>query len=89
MIKRYKYYLVFSIIYWLVTLSGVALFSVSFQKVPVGHYGLKTNYFSPEINPVYYVPGLYNTGVGFYFILFPSSKQYVVDNKVSVINLNL
>lgn len=89
MIRRNKYILVFSIIYWLVAIVGIVLFSVSFQKVPIGSYGLKANYFSPTIDPTYYSSGLYDIGVGNYFILFPSTKQYLVDNKVSIINQNL
>ena len=89
MIRRHKYILVFSIIYWFIAFSGIALFSVSFQKVPLGHYGLKTNYFSPQIDPNYYLQGLYNTGVGYYFVLFPSTKQYVTDKTLTIINKNL
>lgn len=89
MIRRTKYLLVFSIVYWLVVIVGVILFSVSFQKVPIGSYGLKANFFNPDVDPNYYVPGLYNTGVGFYFILFPSTKQCLLDNKVAIINQNL
>lgn len=89
MIRRNKYILVFSILYWLVAITGIVLFSVSFQKVPIGYYGLKANYFNPNVDPQYYSPGLYDAGVGFYFILFPSAKQYIVDNKVSIINKNL
>lgn len=89
MIRRTKYLLVFSLIYWLVVIVGVVLFSVSFQKVPIGYYGLKANFFSPDISADYYTPGLYDAGVGFYFILFPSTKQFLLDNKVTVINQNL
>lgn len=89
MIRRTKYLLVFSIIYWVIVIVGIILFSVSFQKVPIGSYGLKANYFNPDINPLYYTAGLYNTGIGFYFILFPSTKQYLLDNKVTIINQNL
>jgi hypothetical protein len=89
MIRRTKYLLGFTIIYWLVVIIGVILFSVSFQKVPIGHYALKANYFSPDISQSYYTPGLYDAGVGFYFILFPSTKQYLLDNRVAIINQNL
>jgi len=89
MIKRYKYILVFSIIYWLVVIIGVILFSVSFQKVPIGSFGLRANFFSPDISPVYYTAGLYDAGVGYYFILFPRTKQCLIDNRVAVINKNL
>lgn len=80
MIRRHKYLLVYSIIFWLSVVVGIVLFSVSFQKVPIGMYGLRANYFSPTIDSTYYTPGLYDTGIGFYFILFPSTKQYIVDN---------
>lgn len=89
MIRRTKYLLVFSIIYWAIAIIGIALFSVSFQKVPIGYYGLKANYFNPNVDSNYYTPGLYDVGVGYYFILFPSTKQYLVDNKVPIINQNL
>jgi len=89
MIKRNKYILAYSIVFWIGVIVGVILFSVSFQKVPIEMYGLRANYFSPTIDPAYYTPGLYDTGIGFYFILFPSVKQYIVDSKVTVINLNL
>lgn len=89
MIRRNKYLLVFSIIYWLVVIIGVALFAVSFQKVPIGSFGLRANFFSPDINPLYYTAGLYNAGVGYYFILFPRTKQCLIDNRVTVINKNL
>lgn len=89
MIRRNKYILVFSIIYWLIALIGVVLFSVSFQKVPIGYCGLKANYFSPKIESSFYSPGLYDIGVGYYFILFPSTRQYLVDNQVAIINQNL
>lgn len=89
MIRRNKYLLVFSIIYWLVVVAGVILFSVSFQRVPIGYYALRANSFSPDISPVYYTSGLYDAGVGYYFILFPSTKQCLIDNRVGVINQNL
>jgi len=89
MLRRHKWLLGFSIVYWVIVMAGIALFSVSFQKVPIGKYGLKANYFSPNIESIYYTPGLYNAGVGFYFILFPSAKQYMLDNRVAVINKNL
>jgi hypothetical protein len=89
MIRQTKYILVFSIIYWLIVIIGVILFSVSFQKVPIGSYGLKANYFNPTIDESYYTSGLYDTGIGYYFILFPSTKQYLVDNRVAIINQNL
>lgn len=50
MIRRTKYLLVFSIVYWLIVIVGVVLFSVSFQKVPVGYYALKANFFNPDID---------------------------------------
>lgn len=68
---------------------GIALFSVSFQKVPVSSYGLRANYFSPTIDPTYYTSGLYDVGVGYYFINFPSTKQQIIDNRVAIINQNL
>jgi hypothetical protein len=89
MIKRNKWLLGFSIIYWILVIVGIVLFSVSFQKVPIETYGLKTYYFSPNINPVYYIPGLYDIGVGYYFITVPSTKQYILDNSLVVINKNL
>ncbi|EFX61254.1 hypothetical protein DAPPUDRAFT_340344 [Daphnia pulex] len=89
MIRRTKFLLAFSIVYWLVVIVGVVLFSVSFQHVPIGSYGLKANFFKPDISPLYYTPGLYDAGVGFYFILFPSTKQCLIDNRVTVINRNL
>lgn len=81
--------LIFSIVYWLVVISGIALMSVAFQKVPIGSYGLKANHFSPNIDSAYYTPGLYQAGIGFYFILFPSAKQYLLDKRVALINQNL
>ena len=89
MIRRHRWWLGFSIIYWLVVLLGVVLNSLALQKVPIEHYGLRAYFFSPTIDQSYYIPGLYDIGVGYYFITFPSSKQYVLDNKVSVINQNL
>jgi hypothetical protein len=87
--RRTKYLLVFSIIYWLIVFIGIALFSVSFQKVPVSHYGLRANYFNPTIDPTYYTSGLYDVGVGYYFINFPSTKQQIIDDSVTIINQNL
>jgi len=77
--RRNKWLLGFSIIYWVLVIMGVVLFAVSFQKVPLENYGLKTYYFSPNVNSVYYLPGLYDTGVGYYFITIPSTKQYLLD----------
>ena len=79
----------FSIIFWIVVIMGVILNAVSFQKVPLETYGLRAYYFSPSVDSTYYIPGLYNVGVGYYFITFPSSKQYVIDSRVQVINKNL
>ena len=87
--RRNKWLLGFSIIYWVIVLIGITLFAASFQKVPLENYGLKTYFFSPNVNPVYYIPGLYNVGVGYYFINIPSTKQYLLDNNVTVINKNL
>lgn len=81
--------LVFSIVYWLAVVVGIILFSLSFQRVPIGSYALRANSFSPEISPIYYTSGLYDAGVGYYFILFPSTRQCLIDNKVTVINQNL
>jgi hypothetical protein len=87
--KRNKIILGFSIAYWIVVAVGVALFSVAFENVPIGYYALKANYFAPNIENAYYVEGLYNKGIGFYFILFPRTKQIVIDNEVRVINKDL
>lgn len=87
--RRNKCLLGFSIIYWVVVLIGIALFAASFQKVPLEHYGLKAYFFSPNVNPYAYIPGLYDVGVGYYFITIPSTKQYLLDNNVTVINKNL
>lgn len=89
MIRRTKYLLVFSIIYWLIVVVGVILFSLSIQSVPIGYYALRANSFSPDISPIYYTSGLYDAGVGYYFILFPSTMQCLIDNRVEVINQNL
>lgn len=89
MIRRNKWLLGFSLIYWLLIIMGVILNILSLKKVPLENYGLRAYFFSPNVDPNYYIPGLYNIGVGYYFITFPSSKQYVIDNKVSVINKNL
>lgn len=89
MIRRTQYLLVFSIIYWLIVVAGIVLFSLSFQSVPIGYYALRANSFSPDISPLYYRSGLYDAGVGYYFILFPSTKQCLIDNRVGVINQNL
>ena len=72
--RRTKYLLVYSIIYWIIVIIGIALFSVSFQKVPIS---------------TYYTSGLYDVGVGYYFINFPSIKQQIIDNQVDIINQNL
>lgn len=87
--RRNKWLLGFSIIYWFLVIVGIVLFSVSFQKVPLEKYGLKTYYFSPNVNSVYYLPGLYDIGVGYYFITIPSTKQYLLDKSVTVINKNM
>ena len=89
MIRRHKWLLRFSIIYWLIIILGVVLNALALKKVPIESYGLRTYFFSPNVDPVYYTAGLYNIGVGYYFITFPSSKQYLLDNRVSVINQNL
>lgn len=89
MLRRTKFILGFSLIYWGIVIVGIILFSVSFQKVPIGYFGLKANYFNPNVVSTYYTPGLYDIGVGFYFILYPSAKQYLIDNKINVINQNL
>lgn len=87
--RRTKYLLVYSIIYWIIVIIGIALFSVSFQKVPISNYGLRANYFNPTIDSTYYTSGLYDVGVGYYFINFPSTKQQIIDNQVDIINQNL
>jgi len=87
--RRNKWLLGFSIIYWVLVCIGITLFAVAFQKVPLENYGLKTYFFSPNVNPLYFIPGLYNIGVGYYFITIPSTKQYLLDNNVTVINKNL
>jgi len=89
MIRRHKWLLRFSIIYWLIIILGVVLNILALQKVPLESYGLRTYFFSPSVDPLYYTSGLYNIGVGYYFITFPSSKQYVLDNRISVVNQNL
>lgn len=87
--KQHKALLIFSIVFWLAIILAIILFALAFSKVPIGYYGLKADYFNPQISTQYYTPGLYNIGVGFYFILFPSSKQYLLDNKVTITNKNL
>lgn len=89
MIRRNKWLLRFSIIYWLLILFGMLLNGLSLKKVPIETYGLRAYFFSPTVDASYYLPGLYNPGIGYYFITFPSSKQYVLDTQVSVINKNL
>lgn len=89
MIRRNKWLLGFSIVYWLIIIMGAILNIFALRKVPLETYGLRAYSFSPNVSPVYYTPGLYNIGVGYYFITFPSSKQYVLDNKVIVTNKNL
>ena len=89
MIRRHKWLLGFSIIFWLVVVVGIALNALALQKVPLGNFGLKTYFFSPNLEPTYFTPGLYDIGVGYYFLTFPSDLQYLVDQKMTAVNINL
>ena len=89
MIKRHKWLLGFSIIFWAVVVLGITLNALALQKVPLGNYGLRASFFSPNLDPTYFTPGLYDIGVGYYFLTFPSALQYLVDQKMTAINLNL
>lgn len=85
---RKKRILKFSIVYWLVVAFILTIFGLSFSKVPIGDYGLKANYFSPSIDRNYYLPGLYDISIGNYFILFPSTRQYLRNRTLQVTNQN-
>lgn len=66
--KKHKTYLVFSIIFWLLVLMGLLLFSYSLGKVHLNKYGLLRNYYSSWIDSQVYISGLYNIPIGCYFI---------------------
>jgi len=84
--NRHKAYIIFSLIYWLVVIAGVILFLFAFQKVPINNYALRLSIFTSHIDLTYYLPGLYHTGIGYYFLPFPKSKVYLRDQRVEAIN---
>lgn len=48
--KLYKIVVAYSIIFWLLIAVGLALMGLALQKVPVGKYGLRVDYFSPAVD---------------------------------------
>ena len=87
--KKNKVYLIFSIVYWLLVLTALLLFGFAFGKVHINKYGLLRNYYNSWINNETYISGLYHTGIGCYFIEFPSSKVYLTDQKLNVTNYDM
>jgi hypothetical protein len=61
--RRDKIILIFSIVYWLLIFIGIALMALAFSKVPIGSYGLRVNYFSPNVDELYYTSGLYHKSI--------------------------
>lgn len=47
MIKRNKWLLGFSVVYWLAVVLGVVLNALALQKVPLESYGLRAYFFNP------------------------------------------
>ncbi len=84
-----KIILIFSIVYWILIAVGVILMAFAFQKVPIGSYGLRAHHFSSSVDTEYYTNGLYNKGVGYDFVLYPRTKQYVIDQQITVTNSDL
>ena len=84
--QRGKAILIFTIIYFLLTIIALVLFGLAFDAVPINWYGLRRNYFSSFIEEDYYCSGLYHKDVSYYFIPFPSSNQYLTDLRVNVTN---
>ena len=87
--KQTKIIIIFSVIFWLLIAIGIIIMSFTFGQVPVGNYGLRIDYFSPAVDNQYYTNGVYNKGIGHYFVLYPRTKQYVMDQKITVINKDL
>lgn len=74
-----KIMLIFSIIFWILVVMGCILTGFAFEKVPIGFYGLRAYHFSSDVEPEYYTNGLYHAGVGYNFVLYPRTKQHVID----------
>lgn len=87
--KLHKIILIYSIIFWLLVAIGCILTGFAFEKVPVGFYGLKVHYFSSAVDQTYYTNGLYHKEIGYNFVHFPRTKQYVLDHKITVTNKDL
>lgn len=86
---RKKWYLWFSIVYWVLIAIGLLLFALALEKVPINYYGLKRNYFNSQIDPEHYPSGFYHKDIGFYFLHFPSSKRYLEDLFVNATNKDM
>jgi hypothetical protein len=84
-----KIMLIFSIVYWLLVAMGAILTGLAFEKVPIGYYGLRAYHFSSKVDTNYYTNGLYHAGVGYDFVLYPRTKQYLVDQQITVTNKDL
>ena len=41
------------------------------------------------MDPTYYTNGLYHKGIGYYFVTYPSTKQYLLWQTVAVTNSDL
>ena len=87
--KKPKAILIFTIVYLILTILALLLFGLAFDTVPINWYGLRRNYFSSFIEEEYYCSGLYHKEVGYYFIEFPSSNQYLTDLQLNVTNDNM
>ncbi len=81
--------LAFTVVYSILVAMGVVLTGFSMEKVPIGYYGLKVHYFSSKVDSQYYTNGLYHTGVGYYFVLYPQPRSYLLDRQIAVINKDL
>lgn len=47
--KKLKVYLIFSLVYWSLITAGLILFGLSFDSVPLNHYGILRNFYSSTI----------------------------------------